>query len=289
MDMRINPPLLAASLLLSLTALTAEATLTPYTSAGQSLVYSSVSDITWTGDGNLLGTLEASNPNLVSTIISTIGSIADTPNAYDTPANSGTHTLSTADFGANGLVSWFGAQAYVSYLNTINYAGSKLWALPNAGANPIYDGFQTGQLGELYYNELNALAGPGTNFSDFGILHDGSSNTSGNAGPFANAHTDAYWLGTEYAPFPSIAWYFGTDNGFSSADLKSGYQMYAWAVSPGQVSAVPVPGAVWLMGSGLLGFKPLSKNRRGARFGMPLSWGVSLAKRILQTRKQVLW
>jgi hypothetical protein len=38
-----------------------------------------------------------------------------------------------------------------------------------------------------------------------------------------------------------------------------------------------------------LGLKPLSKNRRGARFGMPLSWGVSLAKRILQTRKQVLW
>jgi hypothetical protein len=28
---------------------------------------------------------------------------------------------------------------------------------------------------------------------------------------------------------------------------------YAWVVSSGQIPAVPVPGAFWLMGSGLLG------------------------------------
>jgi len=98
--------LLAAGLLLNLTAINAEASLTAYKAAGnQSVVHSSVSNTTWTGDANLLGTLEASNLNLISTIISTIGSITDTPNAFDTPANSGSHTLSTADFGNNGLVS----------------------------------------------------------------------------------------------------------------------------------------------------------------------------------------
>jgi hypothetical protein len=43
---------------------------------------------------------------------------------------------------------------------------------------------------------------------------------------------------------------------------NKGKQGYAWAVSPGQVAAVvPVPGAVWLMGSGLLGL--LASKRRG--------------------------
>lgn len=38
-----------------------------------------------------------------------------------------------------------------------------------------------------------------------------------------------------------------------------------------------------------LGLHPLAKNRRGARFGMPLSWGSIMAKRILHEGKQVLW
>ncbi|WP_415879796.1 PEP-CTERM sorting domain-containing protein [Methylomonas sp. TEB] len=263
--MRINPPLLAAGLLLSLTTLTAEATLTPYTSGGQSLVYSSISDVTWTGDGNLLGTLEASNPNLVSTIISTIGSVTDTPNAYDTPANSGSHTLSTADFGANGRVNWFGAQAYVSYLNTINYAGSNQWALPTAGADPQLSYNQTdSQFGKLYYNELNKLAPPYPGYiGPFGIFGDGRWGTSGTAGPFSNAQSSGYWSGTEVAPNPGLAWIFFTYDGYLDRYFKidENLQFFAWAVSPGQVSAVPVPGAVWLMGTGLVGL--LSLKRRG--------------------------
>lgn len=246
--MRFNPPLLAAGLLLGLTTLNAEAALTPYTSGGQSLVYSSISDVTWTGDANLLGTLEASNPNLVSTIINTIVSISDTPNYYDTPTGSysGTHTLTTNDFRDNGLVSWFGAQAYVRYLNTINYAGSNQWALPTAGANPQFGYNQTGgQFGQLFYNELG------------GAARGAIPNTAN----FTNEQAYAYWLGTEYAPSPNGAWDFYTDRGFQYYIAYKNYPLYAWAVSPGQVSAVPVPGAVWLFGTGLLGL--IGLKRRG--------------------------
>lgn len=139
--MRFKSPLLAAGLLLSLITHNAIAGLTAYTAAGnQRVVYDNVTDITWTGDANLYGTMHANNPDLVNTIIDTIGSISDTANHFDTPANSGAHTLTSADFDVN-LLSWYGAQAFVKYLNSINYVGSQLWALPTVGANPQL-GFQ---------------------------------------------------------------------------------------------------------------------------------------------------
>jgi hypothetical protein len=267
--MHINPPLLAAGLLLNLTTLTAEATLTPYTSAGQSLVYSSVSNITWTGDANLLGSLITSQGynNVVNAIIAASPVITDTPNYFDGShgnygSYSGHYTLSAGDFSSIdlGRTTWFGAHAFTSYLNRINYAGSNQWALPGEGANPQYGDNQIGgQFGQLFYNELNALAYPGTNGSDYGILHDGSFGTSGNAGPFVNAHTDTYWSGREYAFNPDNAWRFDTSDGWQTPFLVKASPSYVWAVSPGQVSAVPVPGAIWLMSSGLLGLLGLKR------------------------------
>lgn len=244
--MRFNSHLLAANVLLGFTTLDANAALTAYTAVGdQDVVYSSVSDITWTADANLLGTLQASDTNLINTIISTITSIADTPNFLDTPAYSGSHTLTTADFGTDGQVNWFGAQAFVSYLNAINYAGSNKWALPAAGDNPQTGYNPTGsQFGQLFYNELNGTAG--------GAIPDTTN--------FRNEQVYAYWLATEYASEPSNAWDFVTDGGSQGFGNKN-FQFYAWAVSPGQVSAVPVPGAVWLFGTGVIGYLALKRRR----------------------------
>jgi len=250
--MRINPPLLATGLLLNLTTLTAEATLTPYTSGGQSLVYSSVSDVTWTGDANLLGTMITSQGynNVVNAIIAASPVITDTPNYFDGSYNnydgennrpfSGTYSITAGDFSANGYVSWFGAQAFVGYLNTINYAGSQQWALPTAGADPEFDYNQTrSQLGQLFYIELGG-------------------NLSANIPNTANfTNEQAYsWSGTEHARSPHAAW--GFDMGYGYLPLKN-YPLYAWAVSPGQVSAVPVPGATWLFGTGLVGLLGLKR------------------------------
>jgi hypothetical protein len=227
--------LLAASLVFGLASFNAQATLTSETVNGQNLVYDSGNNTTWTQDANLLGTWEGayqstSYTNIVTAIINASGGVIhDTPNGYD----NGTYNLTAADFGSGGTVDWWAGQALVHYLNTQNYGGSSQWALPTQPDQNYGYNITNSQLGELYYNELNALAYPGTNGSSYGILHDGSYNTSGNAGPFANAQTYAYWSGTEYASNPNNAWNFNTNNGNQNNNNKNN-QIYAWAVSPGE-------------------------------------------------------
>lgn len=244
--MQFNKPLLAAGLLFGLTTLNAEAALTPYISAGQSLVYSDISKVTWTGDANLLGTMIGNQgySTVVNAIIAASPVIHDRPNFYD--GNDGSYSISAADFSSRSLgrTNWFGAQAFVGYLNNINYGGSTQWRLPTSNAIYGYNGTAGNELGQLFYNELSGTAG----------------GNIPNTANFTNEQTYAYWLGTEYASSPAVAWVFYTGFGHQNYDGK-GNQLYAWAVSPGQVSAVPVPGAVWLFGTGLVGL--LGLKRRG--------------------------
>ena len=67
--------------------------------------------------------------------------------------------------------------------------------------------------------------------------------------------------GTEYAPRPGLAWRFDTSSGGQNVMNKRN-QLYAWAVRPGDVAAVPVPGAFWLFGSAMVGLMGLK--RRGS-------------------------
>jgi hypothetical protein len=64
-----------------------------------------------------------------------------------------------------------------------------------------------------------------------------------------------YWSGTEYAPDPSKAWYFRTfdgDQNFGSHySTYQGNALYAVAVRPGDVAAVPEPQAYALMLMGM--------------------------------------
>jgi hypothetical protein len=240
--MRFNKPLLAAGLLLSLTTLNAEASLTSYTGAGGAgLVYSSVSNVTWTQDANLFKTLYDANNNLVNLITAVTPSYYDP--AYGTQLIGDGGTIDDFDT-ATGRLSWWGAKAFVNYLNNITYAGSNQWRLPTSNAIIGYNGTAGNELGQLFYSELGGTA---------------NSNIP-NTPTFTNEQAYAYWSGTEYASNPTNAWNFDTGSGYQLYSNKSS-QLYAWAVSPGQVSAVPVPGAVWLMGTGLLGL--LGLKRRG--------------------------
>jgi hypothetical protein len=235
-------PTLALGILLSVTTLDANAAgLNPYTINGVNLVYSSVSNVTWTQDANLFKTMYGDNPNLVNLITGL------TPN-YNDPSW-GNQDISDGgaldDFDtASGRLSWWGGIAFTNYLNSINYGGSNQWRLPTSNAIFGYNGTDGNELGELFYGELGGTAG----------------NNIPDTASFINEQAYAYWSGTEYASYPNLAWIFITFDGYQDYNFKN-LQFYAWAVSPGQVSAVPVPGTVWLFGTGLVGL--LGLKRRG--------------------------
>ncbi|MFK5950218.1 MAG: hypothetical protein QM500_15745 [Methylococcales bacterium] len=112
----------------------------------------------------------------------------------------------------------------------------------------------TGEMAALFYDTLGNLAYYNTS---------GSGPQSGyglsNAGPFSNIQT-FYWSGTEYAPDNSFAWEFEFNNGNQDRNGKT-LGGFAWAVQSGDVSAVPVPAAVWLFVSGFIGLIGLAKRR----------------------------
>jgi len=68
----------------------------------------------------------------------------------------------------------------------------------------------------------------------------------------------------EFAPVPGNGWGFGTFNGFQYAVSKNDFNFFAWAVRSGDVSVVPIPAAVWLFGSGLIGLLGVARRRKAA-------------------------
>jgi hypothetical protein len=253
--------ILSLGLAAGLTSINAQATLT-VTDGGLG-VYDSGANVIFTADANLLGTLEANaisqygNDNsLITDIISASGGVIhDTPNYYD----NGTYTLTSADFGTGGQVDWWAGQAFTTYLNSIAYGGSTQWALPTTPDNfSVSWGFNKSNspLSELYTTELGLGQG-----GIFGNNGGGQKDISS----FTNVQAYVYLSGTEYAAHPGYAWGFYTGSGVQSYGDKS-LQFYAWAVSPGQVTAavaVPEPGIISLMLVGLLGLTVMRRGHAG--------------------------
>jgi len=231
------------------------AALISYNSNGVDLVYSMVSDVTWTKDANLLSTMFDTQgfSTVVNAILDVSPYIINTPNFLNL---TGTYTLKESDFSVNGQTTWFGAMAYVNYLNSINYAGANNWYLPavanpSFGINTVNNGISKGdELTELYYQELGSKAYPA---SDMGIV-----DTNNN---FMNEQLWAYWTNTEHKQNPSYSWVFSTGSGFQFYGDKN-LKYYAWAVSPGQVATVPEPEstAMLFVGLGLIAFIARRRN-----------------------------
>ena len=174
-------------------------------------------------------------------------------------------------------MSWWGAQAWV---NNLTLGGFTNWSLPSTPADGILQnpypfvpgGFTvspdglfvpsdlidgsllngggilpnledlkynvtSSPMGDLFYNQLGGVAR-----SDIAITH----NTNYNL--FTNVQSDVYWSSTEY---DGGARYFNILCGYQD-NIPKPFQSYAWAVRPGDVAAVPVPGAFWLFGSALV-------------------------------------
>jgi hypothetical protein len=132
------------------------------------------------------------------------------------------------------------------------------WRLPSTVDGPFvwgYDGTTTGgyniatsEMGHLYYVSLGNLGYYDTSGNEqpgYGLQ---------NTGPFNNLLDTVYWSGTEYSLGDawSFSFYGGAQGTDGVLDTYAGIGT-ALAVRSGEVSAVPVPTSVLLLGSGLLG------------------------------------
>jgi hypothetical protein len=165
----------------------------------------------------------------------------------------------TVDFGVLGIepdgkMSWAVAQSWITAMNAANYAGTNGWrlwsALNSNGTGPCGPAFNcTGsELGHLFYTEGGLSQNQSITTSATLNLH------------FTNMQSSVYWSSTQLSN-PLYAWYFDTDGGRQTNDLK-GYQFLGWAVRPGQVAAAPLPATGLLMALGLLALGATRRARR---------------------------
>jgi hypothetical protein len=178
---------------------------------------------------------------------------------YDTDLNAtwlananlaASNTFGVAGIGADGRMTWDTANSWIAGMDTANYLGYSDWRLPTTPnlTSSIGTNQTSSELGHMFYSELGGASGVSiidSHNSDYAL--------------FSNVNSSlVYWSGTEYVGDPaSRAWFFTAFIGYQNNNLKT-TPFYAWAVRSGDVSAVPVPGAVWFFGSGLLallGFK----------------------------------
>ena len=67
-----------------------------------------------------------------------------------------------------------------------------------------------------------------------------------------------YWPGTDVST--SNAWRFDFSNGIQDNRVKGGNLQFGWTVADGVVF-VPIPPAIWLFGSGLLGLVGVARKK----------------------------
>ena len=192
--------------------------------------YDTTLDITWLADANATGTWATAN-------------------------------TWAADLDVNGITGWRlptntplnGS----SYSTTFSNNGTTDRGTATTTTNGSDGGWRDGmgnpvsEMGHMFYVTLGNLGvclpnGSGSSTSCDTQSGSGLSNTA----DFLNIQSAAgYWSGSEVSS--GSGWLFSFNDGNQNI-LNKGVAQFAWAVHSGDVSAVPVPAAVWLFGSGLL-------------------------------------
>jgi len=100
-------------------------------------------------------------------------------------------------------------------------------------------------MGHLYYSELdNGPAAQNLNTKEFENLLQGQ-----------------YWSSTEWSPGHEGAWEFDFAYGVQGPALKI-FDRFAMAVHDGDISSVPIPGAIWLFGTSVFGLAGIRRKMK---------------------------
>lgn len=204
-----------------------------------------------------------------------------------------TNSFGVAGINPDGSMNWNTADSWIAAVNATSYLGVNTWRLPtvaplngigfvivgvnydgstdgqsyNVGApGSAYPGSTASEMAHLFYTTLGNIGGTYVNGDGTGCALPPYPHCLTNDGPFSNFVASRYWSGTAGpSGFEGATrFYFEFNRGYQ-AIVPTQYTnaMHAWAVSSGDplAATVPIPAAVWLLGSAL-GMLGVLKRRR---------------------------
>jgi len=164
---------------------------------------------------------------------------------------------------ADGKMTWDAAQTWVAGLAYKGFGG---WRLPTIEPldGEVYNmAYAEDGATDKGYNNSSMVSELGYMFyANLGYTSSADSFTYGsdeNSIFGSSLKPASYWSGSEFSG--SEAMYFDMSDGYQSKASETN-QFYAWAVHDGNVAPVPIPAAVWLFGSALVGLMGFGRFRK---------------------------
>jgi len=210
--------------------------------------------------------------NTSAALIERLGGLAYYDDQADLTWLADANYAKTSGYHSDGRMSWDQAKTWAAGLGISGVTGWRLANTVDVNNNGqsytnIYQGVDYGynitthsELSNMFYNVLGNTA-----YYDTSGISTGCSTPPNfcltNTGPFSNLKAGTFWSATRYVPGTTYVWNFNTSDGFQGYNVEIGGS-YAWAVKSGDVSAVPIPAALWLFGSGLIGLIGVARKKK---------------------------